>query len=163
VIGDADPQNGVAGGAPPSPSGHALHSPTEVIRVTSPDPAGQEALRSQGRRLRPFGVGVLAVPPGWDDVDLREERLAVAMTAYDLGHFLLDTIEIPPDLEGADEAYASVWELVDRAAAQALFVRGPIDRTVLDPMAMHLRLIVREADGPLVEALTSDPSEGGNR
>jgi hypothetical protein len=124
-----------------------------VIRVTSIRQAGPAALRSHDRRLRPFGIGVLAVPTRTNIVHRMEERLAVAMTAYDHGHFLLDTVEVPVgDRPAADEAYACLWELVDHTEAEALFVRGPVDRTVLDPMARELRLVVREANGPLAAA-----------
>jgi len=82
---------------------------------------------------RPFAVGVLASDGG----RRRRERLDLALDAYKLGYFLLDTVEVH-DRAG----YAVAEALAARTDADAFVVRGDVDLPRLERAAADLRMRV---------------------
>jgi hypothetical protein len=87
---------------------------------------------------RPFAVGVLALPDPQDAAGRSQGRLDVALDAYKLGYFLLDTIETGPDGVG----YLTAELLAARTGADAVVARGPVDGDRLSGMADRHRLVV---------------------
>jgi hypothetical protein len=83
------------------------------------------ALRELGSPVWPLAVGVVLSAKGFTGHTLAEDRLALALGAYRMGHFLLDLIDVPA-WAAADETrgWAPVWDLVMRADADAVVVHG---------------------------------------
>ena len=96
-----------------------------------------------GSPSRPFAVGVLAVREPDDHSHRSVERLGVALDAYELGYFLIDTIEAAADGSG----YSAAEALAACADADALVTRGPVDSHRLAGIADRHRLVIRTLDG----------------
>lgn len=100
----------------------------------------------------PFGVGVLAevgaTPCG---ADRDEQRLAVALSAYKAGYFLLAILDLADDEPFAGSSLDPLRALVMRTDAEALFVLG-MPTGGLEAMAAELRLVIRQVEQPLPSA-----------
>jgi hypothetical protein len=111
-------------------------------------------------RRRPFGIGVLAVETRTDAVGRSGERLAVAMAGYRAGYFMLDVVELDESDGGrVDEVLAQLATLARRTDAGAFFVRGPVDRTLLAPIADEVRMVIRDAEGSITATSTERRSD----
>jgi hypothetical protein len=124
---------------------------------------GVEYLPPVELRRRPFGIGVLAVGAGTDAAVRAGERLAVAMAAHSAGYFLLDVVEVdmvevegPGDGGRVDDVLARLAVMAQRTDAGAFFVRGPVDRTLLAPIADEVRMVIRDAEGSFTAMSTTD-------
>jgi len=91
-----------------------------------------------GTLPRRFAVGVLALGPV-DAARRSAARLDLALDAYKLGYFLLDTVETTP----AGTGYLAAELLLARSGADAIVARGPVDRDWLYAIADRLGLAVR--------------------
>ena len=67
-------------------------------------------LDGAGSPVWPLAVGVVLSAKGFNGRTLAEDRLALALGAYRMGHFLLDLIDVPA-WAAADETrgWAPVW------------------------------------------------------
>jgi hypothetical protein len=97
-----------------------------------------------GSCLLPFAVGVLGLDGDPADDELRRRgRLDLALDAYVLGYFLLDTIEVQEDGTG----YALAEALAEHTEADAYVIAGPLDPDRLRQSADRLRMRVRSTNG----------------
>jgi hypothetical protein len=85
-------------------------------------------------------------------------RLEVAMAAYLLGYFLLDTVGIPVGHSPDGPGWSRVRRLATVAEAQALIVHGPVDRAVSELLAAELRMVVHVA-----RDVVQQPGSGSSR
>ena len=71
----------------------------------------------------PLAVGAVIAPHDFTGRARSEDRLSLALGAYRLGYYLLDLLDIPAwgPLDWAG-AWSPVWELVDRAGAEAVVI-----------------------------------------
>lgn len=101
---------------------------------------GRKRRESEGRP-RPFAVGILAPGASTTGLDRTAVRLDLALDAYQLGYFLIDTIDI--DTRGT--GYLAAELLVSHTNPEALLTHGPVNtdwlRSLADrhPMAIHAR------------------------
>jgi hypothetical protein len=88
----------------------------------------------------PFGIGVLGVLMDTPTDRVREERLRLALDAYELGLFLLDTFTVTPREPAT--TYAAIHRLAIRADAQALVIHGDVHTERLTEIATttHMRI-----------------------
>lgn len=93
---------------------------------------------ASGSWPRPFAVGVLALTAPPNGAGRTVARLDLALDAYKLGYFLVDTVEI--DARGT--GYLATELLVSRAAPEALVTRGPVDTAWLHALADRHRLMI---------------------
>jgi hypothetical protein len=105
-----------------------------------------------GARSWPFAVGLVQAAESGEGVAADEGvsgRLAVAVTAYHAGFYLVDVIEVDARTGVTARDVARLWSLVVRTDAEGVFVLGVDDdgRAVLGPMADELRLVVRVVAG----------------
>jgi hypothetical protein len=92
----------------------------------------------------PFAIGVLR-PTLCDELTFpRGDRFNLALDAYKLGYFLVDTIEVGPDGAGYDE----LERFAVRTGAEAFVVRGPVDRARVDELAGQLGVLVHALAPP---------------
>jgi len=92
----------------------------------------------------PFAIGVLRSSSCGELTFPRSDRFNVALDAYKLGYFLLDTIEVGPDGAGYDE----LERFAVRTGAEAFVVRGPVERARLDELAGRLDMPVHALTPP---------------
>lgn len=99
------------------------------------------AVDPSGSPAWPLAVGAVIAPHVYTGRTRADDRLALALGAYRLGYFLLDLIDIPAwrSLNWAD-AWSPVWELVERAGADAVVVYPRIARQTPVPRDGILRL-----------------------
>lgn len=74
----------------------------------------------------PWAVGIALIPTS--DVTgalLREERIAVALDAYKLGYFLVDTITVPVG-RPSNAGLARLLALADRIELEAFILHGSL-------------------------------------
>ncbi len=123
---------------------HPQHDGAEgasVVRAEHVGPPKGTSLtcRAPDAWPRPFAVGILAFAAPPDGAGRSTARLDVALDAYKLGYFLIDTIEI--DAYGT--GYLAAELLVSRTTPDALVTRGRIDpdwlRALTDrhPLVIH--------------------------
>src|SRR4051812_31237404 len=93
-----------------------------------------------------FAIGVLRVDPGCDDEVRREARLRLALRAHELGHFLLDVVEVSG--AGSDPGYATAERLAARADADAFVIGGEVDLPRLRGAADRVRMTIKRAAAP---------------
>jgi hypothetical protein len=102
---------------------------------------GRETARGldgAGKLVWPLAVGVVLAPRPVNGRSLAEDRLRLALGAYRMGHFLLDLIDVPAWAATDDaRAWAPVWELVERARADAVIVHGESRRVPRPPTEMR--------------------------
>jgi len=116
--------------------------------VTGEDDPQWVTLPAPESRRRPLGIGVLAVGARTDQTVRGTERLAVTMAAYRAGYHIVDLFEIDlSDGGGTDEAFTRIAVLARRTDAEAFFVRGPVDRALLEPIAAEVRMVIRDTEG----------------
>lgn len=90
----------------------------------------------------PLAIAVLGPAPGVTEEDHRKARLALALSAYQLGYFVLDIVEVAPG--GQDSSgYTWVEALAERTDAAALVIAGAVDMELLDTVADRNRMVVR--------------------
>ena len=97
---------------------------------------------ASGSWPRPFAVGVLALTDTADGAARAVARLDLALDAYKLGYFLVDTIEI----DDRGTGYLATELLVSRATPAALVTRGPVDTDWLHTLADRHRLTIRPCE-----------------
>lgn len=92
----------------------------------------------------PLAVGAVIAPNAFTGRTRTGDRLALALGAYRLGYYLLDLIDIPAwgSLDWAG-AWSPVWDLAERAGADAVVVFPRVVRTIPDPPD-GLRAQIRE-------------------
>jgi hypothetical protein len=73
----------------------------------------------------PWAVGIVLMPLDVHGDVLREERLAVAVDAYKLGYFLMDTVTVPVVRPGS-AGRARLLALADRIELQAFILHGSL-------------------------------------
>lgn len=103
------------------------------------------AVDPSGSPAWPLAVGAVIAPHVYTGRTRTDDRLALALGAYRLGYFLLDLIDIPAwrSLNWAD-AWSPVWQLVERAGADAVVVYPRIPRHVPDPPERLTQVTIRE-------------------
>jgi hypothetical protein len=140
----------------------------------APTPDSGLRLPGAGERLVRFGIGVLAVEPIVDRLDRRiprrsvkdsspaqgwgvieTGRLEVAMAAYVLGYFLVDTVQVSDGRDLTGPGWARVRRLAVATEADALLLHGPVDPAAVEPFAAELRLVAR-----VVRDVIAHPSFG---
>jgi hypothetical protein len=77
-----------------------------------------------------------------DGVNRAAARLDLALDAYKLGYFLVDTIEIDPQGTG----YLATELLVSRTTPDAPITAGPVDTDWLHALADRHRLAIRTSE-----------------
>lgn len=90
--------------------------------------------RSSDSPAWPLAVGAVIAPHDFTGRPRSKDRLTLALGAYKLGYYLLDLIDIPAweSLNWAG-AWSPVWELVERAGAEAVVVFPRVARQVPPP------------------------------
>ena len=91
---------------------------------------------------RPFAVGLLALGGGASGPDRSAARLDLALDAYKLGYFLIDTIEI----DGYGTGYLAAELLISRTTPDALVTRGRVAADWLHAQADRHPLVIHSCD-----------------
>jgi hypothetical protein len=117
---------------------------TATATATTVQDTQPRRLDPSAARPWPLAIGVLGMPATIGVPDARVARVDLALHAYKLGYFLLDTLQVTSAPDAATRRWLEA--LARQVEADAFICAGPVDQGWVTELADLLRIVVRTVE-----------------